>query len=99
LVANEGLAKARAVRGTSYGAEQLVVFLGTVVQAVTDVAGVDTSRNSTTAVESWTRESLTPRLVLFVRTVAEAVASHEDRQTVAVVGALEVALRTPGAGF
>ena len=71
-------------------------MLRTVVEPVTHVLGPCTDAVSTTAVETRTRVAVTVTLVLPPRAVVHPIAAQEDRQAVAVTGALEVVLRARG---
>ena len=97
LPAEEGQTVARAGgRARGVITEQFIIVLRTVVEPVTHVLGPCTDAVSTTAVQTRTRVAVTVSLVLPPRAVVHPIAAQEDRQAVAVTGAVEVVLGAGG---
>ena len=74
--------------------QQLVVFLWTLMVAITHVERMETDLGATTAVVARTCVHITLPFVLLSWTVVHTVTAQEDRQAVAVVQALEVGFWT-----
>ena len=74
---------ARAVLRAAKVTQQFIFGLRTLVHAVTELFWMQTGQGASAAVETWTREAVTPVLVLTSRTVVDTVTAQEDGQTVA----------------